>query len=682
MPEKNAHIPGARAISNRVVDVDETVVEIKAPGQVASQGIRSETLGGMMSGGEIVDAQFPRQMHGLFRDLAADEGIQPMRGGDFDISLRGARAPADTAYLSGARVDPQRLASQSLRQQRCQRCRFDRCDELTGHADRRTVPRAEPIQWRDTEQAAETGIVAQLRVGIQWQMVGNQIDTGFEQGSDPALTDAGNDRRLTLPEPAVMHEQRIGLGRGRGLDQRQAGGHTGDQAFDARPSLDLQAIGRVVTKRRSIQQIVTISDQVAGLYHGGLVAFPLCWQAERHVSQSNTSHRKTSAAMKISKTARFVLQSATIGLAVAIVLLFLKPELLQRPRPVVEVHTSAPPPSTASRTPATRPRLISFADAVARAGPSVVNIFTLRPVRSLTDKPHAFKPNPSQGQERRPHRHERSLGSGVIISSQGYVLTNDHVISGATHILVMLADGRSTGARVIGSDPDTDLAVLHIDLPRLPAITIGDSKNLRVGDVVLAIGNPFGFGQTVTQGIVSAKGRSGFGINTYENFIQTDAAINPGNSGGALINTRGELIGINSVIFSRNGESQGISFAIPIHTAHRVMKQIIEQGYVTRGWLGIGLRPLTMTAARRAGLNHTLGIVVTRVLPGSPAEKAGIRPGDILIRIGDEDIVNAEQFMSMLAAIKPGTRIRIEGRRGQRPWSAITTVTQRPYPRR
>ena len=380
--------------------------------------------------------------------------------------------------------------------------------------------------------------------------------------------------------------------------------------------------------------------------------------------------------MSIKKTIRFLLQFAGIGLAVAIVLLFLKPELLQRPRPVVEVRTSAP----ASQKPGHRHEsgmVYSYADAVAKAGPSVVNIFTLKPVKSLTDKPHAFKPNPSK--DGSSIRHERSLGSGVIFSSHGYILTNNHVISGASHILVMLSDGRSSRARIIGSDPDTDLAVLQIDLPRLPGIIIGDSDKLRVGDVVLAIGNPFGFGQTVTQGIVSAKGRSGFGVNTYENFIQTDAAINPGNSGGALINARGELVGINSVIFSRNGQSQGISFAIPVKTAHRIMTQIIEQGYVTRGWIGIGLRPLTMEVAKEAGLNHTLGIVVTRVFPNSPADKAGIKPGDILIHINDDTIHNAEQFMSLLASIKPGTRIVIQGRRDKRAYSATAIVIQRPY---
>jgi serine protease DegS len=382
--------------------------------------------------------------------------------------------------------------------------------------------------------------------------------------------------------------------------------------------------------------------------------------------------------MTIKKTARFLFQFGSIGLAVAIVLLFLKPELLQRPRPVVQVRTT--PPSTRPAASQHRHRdgmVYSYAAAVDKAGPSVVNIFTLKPVKSLSDKPHAFKPNPSKNGG--SVKHERSLGSGVIFSNQGYILTNNHVISGASHILVMLSDGRSSRARIIGSDPDTDLAVLQIDLPRLPGIIIGDSDKLRVGDVVLAIGNPFGFGQTVTQGIVSAKRRSGFGVNTYENFIQTDAAINPGNSGGALINARGELVGINSVIFSRNGQSQGISFAIPVKTAHRIMTQIIEQGYVTRGWIGIGLKPLTMETAKEAGLNHTLGIVVTRVFPKSPADKAGIKPGDILIRINDDTINNIEQFMSLLASIKPGTRIIIQGRRDKRAYTTTATVIQRPY---
>ncbi|WP_309544660.1 trypsin-like peptidase domain-containing protein [Alkalilimnicola ehrlichii] len=254
---------------------------------------------------------------------------------------------------------------------------------------------------------------------------------------------------------------------------------------------------------------------------------------------------------------------------------------------------------------------------------------------------------------------ETSLGSGVILSENGHILTNNHVIQGAEQIEVMLNDGRTADARLIGADPETDLAVLAIELDNLPSITLGHSDALRVGDVVLAIGNPFGVGQTVTQGIVSATGRSQLGLSTFENFIQTDAAINPGNSGGALINARGELVGINTAIFSRSGGSHGIGFAIPAELAREVLISIIEHGRVIRGWVGIEVQPLTMPLAESFGLDSDAGVIVAGVLRNGPADQAGLRPGDVIHTIDDTPVDNAQSLLRLITARPPGTEITV-----------------------
>ncbi|NIR61669.1 MAG: trypsin-like serine protease, partial [Gammaproteobacteria bacterium] len=286
--------------------------------------------------------------------------------------------------------------------------------------------------------------------------------------------------------------------------------------------------------------------------------------------------------------ARFLLQAITAGLAAALVMFFIAPGVLKEPRPVVELRQA--PRSAADETRPSGPMPLSYADAVERAAPAVVNIYSAKVV---TERVPPFMNDPlfrrffgeELGTPRR--RLQTSLGSGVIVSEDGYILTNNHVIEGADEIRIALFDGRNVRASKVGADPESDLAVLKVDLDALPTITLGDSEALAVGDVVLAIGNPFGVGQTVTLGIVSATGRSHLGITTFENFIQTDAAINPGNSGGALINPSGEVVGINTAIFSRTGGNQGIGFAIPASLARRVMAQIIEHGEVIRGWLGV-----------------------------------------------------------------------------------------------
>ncbi len=373
----------------------------------------------------------------------------------------------------------------------------------------------------------------------------------------------------------------------------------------------------------------------------------------------------------------FLFQAVTIGLAIAFLVLVWQPELLDNGKKVVEFvesSTTRAPAAGLGNGP------VSYADAVAIAAPSVVNIHTRKTVvqqaSPLFDDPFFRR---FFGDALGPReREETSLGSGVIVSAKGYILTNNHVIEGADEIQVALRDGRTTPAKVVGSDPEADLAVLKVELEALPAITLGDAEALRVGDVVLAIGNPFGVGQTVTLGIVSATGRSSLGINTYENFIQTDAAINPGNSGGALITARGELIGINTAIFSKSGGSQGIGFAIPMSLAKNSMAQIVEKGYVSRGWMGVEAQALTPQLAESFNVGHTRGIIIAGVLRGGPADRGGLKPGDVVFRINGKETLDANDALNLIGQTKPGEMIAIEGQRDGKALALKIEVGERP----
>ena len=323
---------------------------------------------------------------------------------------------------------------------------------------------------------------------------------------------------------------------------------------------------------------------------------------------------------------------------------------------------------------------VTYADAVVRAAPAVANLYTTKVVnknaRPLFEDPqfrHFFGNN-----EPKQRRMESSLGSAVLMSPEGYLLTNNHVVAGADQIVVALKDGRETHARVIGSDPETDLAVLKIDLKNLPAITIGRSDTLRIGDIALAIGNPFGVGQTTTMGIISATGRNQLGLNNYEDFIQTDAAINPGNSGGALVDANGNLTGINTAIFSKSGGSQGIGFAIPINLAMEVMKSIIEHGQVIRGWLGIEVQPLTQELAESFGLSGRPGIVVAGIFRDGPAQKAGLQLGDVILSIDGEPANDGRRSMNQVARIKPSDKITIQVMRNGKELKLTAAVGLRP----
>lgn len=376
--------------------------------------------------------------------------------------------------------------------------------------------------------------------------------------------------------------------------------------------------------------------------------------------------------MKSSRLLVFTLVSVTAGLFAALLALNLLNDPDPRPSPNIG----------AVKSPGIHTGPVSYASAVEAAAPSVVNIYTTKVTverrSGLFDDPVFQRFFGDRFSSQPEERRQTSLGSGVIINDRGFILTNHHVIKGADEIRVVLSNGDTFAAEVAGTDPDTDLAVIKTEQSNLPAITVGDSQYLRVGDVVLAIGNPFGVGQTVTMGIVSATGRNQLGINTFENFIQTDAAINPGNSGGALINAHGELIGINTAIFSKTGGSNGIGFAIPIELAKGVMDQILKQGRVVRGWFGIAGQDLTPALAKAFGLPDIHGVLVSGVLEGGPADQAGIEPGDIITRIDNRVPGSSFDILSIISALPPGTKVKIRGLRGEKILKLEAVVSERP----
>ncbi len=379
-------------------------------------------------------------------------------------------------------------------------------------------------------------------------------------------------------------------------------------------------------------------------------------------------------------------QSVTVLLALLFIITVLKPHWLQKRglsnmrllAPDVALH-EAPPKVNVRRMQSS----VSYADAVQKAMPAVVNVFSSTSTarsRGLNTHDPLFRF--FFGNQLPREQPASTLGSGVIVSPQGYILTNEHVINGADEIEVALADGRTASAKVIGADPETDLAVLKIQLDNLPSITLSHIEQARVGDVVLAIGNPYAVGQTVTMGIISALGRNHLGISEFENFIQTDASIHPGNSGGALVDVNGHLLGINTAIYSSlsNGGSLGIGFAIPVSTVRTVLESIIATGTVTRGWIGIQPQDLTPEIAESFDLKRTSGAIVAGVLQNSPAQRAGVRPGDILIRVNNEKIHDTRQLMNAIAQLKPGTRAVLHILRKKKALALPIKIVKRPAP--
>jgi serine protease DegQ len=368
-------------------------------------------------------------------------------------------------------------------------------------------------------------------------------------------------------------------------------------------------------------------------------------------------------------------QAATVALGLLFVVTTLKPEWLatrDAAQVPVVLQQAAPQHEAAGRA-------ASYSDAVAKAAPAVVYIFSSGTARAAR---HPFPDDPvfrrffgdSLDDPRGPR-----LGSGVIVSRQGYLLTNNHVVEGMEEIEVLLADGKTRlKARLVGTDPETDLAVLKVEREGLPAITFGASESLRVGDVVLAIGNPFGVGQTVTLGIVSGLGRRGLNLNTYENFIQTDASINVGNSGGALVDAAGSLVGINTAIFSRTGGSVGIGFAIPVATARAVLEQIVEQGGVTRGYIGVQTQGVSSEVAEALKAAKTTGVLIAGVERDGPAEKAGVKAGDVLVAVNAVPTPDAATMLDAVAELKPGSQASLRLRREQKEIDLQVTVGKRP----
>jgi serine protease DegS len=377
----------------------------------------------------------------------------------------------------------------------------------------------------------------------------------------------------------------------------------------------------------------------------------------------------------------FLAKAVIVGLAAAFLLVWWKPALLGAVPSRPGAATAASQSTAPNAAGVTAPRTVampSFADAVARAAPAVVNIYTARVVTERTQTAPLdqlfgdYWPSYRQ-------RVERSLGSGVIIDAAGTIVTNQHVIAGADSIRVQLADGRIAEATIAGQDPDTDIAILHLSIRNLPIMPVGRSDTLRVGDIVLAIGNPYGLSQTVTQGIVSATGRGQLGLATFENFIQTDAAINLGNSGGALIDANGDLVGINTAVLNRtSGGPEGIGFAIPVNLVRGVTEQILSKGHVVRGWLGFMPQDLSPEQSAQLGISADGGVTVVNILVKSPAFEAGVRPGDLVTGLNGEAVKSAQDLVSRVAALKPGASVELDGRHAGHPFKLALKVIERP----
>ncbi|KFB77268.1 MAG: Periplasmic pH-dependent serine endoprotease DegQ precursor [Candidatus Accumulibacter cognatus] len=626
---------------------------------MSGQCLHAKAFAGVVTGGKVGDAGLACKMHGLLGDLTAQVEIDAERDGLFEQSLCCAGTPSDAADQAIAVTDQQRRALQLAANTIDDRRDGGRVFQGAQPAD---VLLAKTSVRGPAESSGQLCIVPEFRVAIEWQMIGDQVDVVLEQRLQARFPQAGDTTLFAAPEPAMMDQESVSATLDSRIEQRLAGRDAGDQAPDFGASFHLQAVWAIIPETPWFQQLLQVACQ--------FLAFHLL--------------------APISPMRRLWLifaQTVTVSLAVLFVVSTLKPEWLDKPSPananVVALQESA----VVTNAPATTPT--SFRDAAKKALPSVVHIFTSQKIRTrrnpLFDDPvfrHFFGDNPAGDAPR-----TSGLGSGVIVSPNGYILTNFHVVEAADQIEIALSDGRNLNARLVGSDPESDLAVLQITEHNgkellLPAITLGQMDNLVVGDVALAIGNPFGVGQTVTMGIISALGRSHLGINTFENFIQTDAAINPGNSGGALVDSQGNLIGINTAIYSRSGGSLGIGFAIPISIARNVMEQIIQTGTVTRGWIGVEAQEISVDLAESFGLPDTNGALIAGVLRGSPADAGGIKPGDILLAVDGREVKDPQGMLDLIAAQKPGETISFRLRRQNNVLDTAVKIGKRAPPRR
>jgi|APEBP8051073302_1049394.scaffolds.fasta_scaffold00138_11 serine protease DegQ len=629
-------------------------VEAETFGQVCGQRLYAVAFAGMVTGSQVGNAGLARQMHRLLGDFAAQVEVDAERDGFFEEPLRAAGTPGDASDQALAVADEQGRALQLVADSLGDRGNAVRLFEASVPAD---VLLAEAAFGQPTEAPAKLRVVAELRMAVERQVIGDQVDVIVKQGAQAGSAQAGDATVFAAPEPAVMDQDGVGGTRDGDVEQRLAGGDAGDQGPDLRPSFHLQSVWAIIPEAPCVQDLVQVACQFLA-FHSLAPVSPMrrLWL--------------------------IFAQTVTFGVAVLFVVSTLKPEWLGK-APVFGTSIVA---LRESATAGDAPPLVapSYRQAAKKALPSVVHIFTSQKITArrhpLFDDPafrHFFGEAPEGDGPS-----SSGLGSGVIVSANGYVLTNYHVVEAADQIEIALSDGRNLSARIVGSDPESDLAVLQITPANgqalvLPAITFGQMDDVVVGDVTLAIGNPFGVGQTVTMGIISALGRSHLGINTFENFIQTDAAINPGNSGGALVDSRGNLIGINTAIYSRSGGSLGIGFAIPISIARSVMEQIIETGTVTRGWIGVEAQEITVDLAESFGLPDTRGALIAGVLRGGPADAGGIKPGDILLAVAGRAVEDPHGMLDLIAGQKPGETVRFQLRRQNKLFDTMVKIGKR-----
>ncbi len=646
-------------VSDGVVDVDELTIDAVTPGEMFGERLHTVAFAGVVAGSQVGDPRLARQMDGLLRDFAAQVGVYAEGNSLLEEVLRTTGTPGDAADRLLAIADRQWYALQrgSDAFADCGQCA--RLVDVPQPAD---ILLAEAAIGGPSEPPGQLRVVAELLVAVERQMIGDEVDVVLQQGLQARLADTGDATVLTAPEPAVMDQQGVGTARHGGVEQGLAGGDAGDQSPHLGPSFHLQAVWAIIAKAPGVQEVVQVACQ--------FLAF----------------HLLLAPVSPMRRLWLIFAQTVTLGLAVFFVVGTLKPEWLGKgpatAHSIVALQESAKGVAPVLVAP-------SYREAAKKALPSVVHIFTSQKVKTrrhpLLDDP-AFRHFFGDGQEGDTPS-SSGLGSGVIVSASGYILTNFHVVEAADQIEIALSDGRNLNARLVGSDPESDLAVLQISEVNgkalsLPAITLGRMDDVLVGDVTLAIGNPFGVGQTVTMGIISALGRSHLGINTFENFIQTDAAINPGNSGGALVDSQGNLIGINTAIYSRSGGSLGIGFAIPISIARNVMEQIIQTGTVTRGWIGVEAQEITIDLAESFGLPDTRGALIAGVQRGSPADAGGIKPGDILLAVDGRAVKDPQGMLDLIAGQKPGETISFQLRRQNKLLDAAVKIGKRAPQRR
>lgn len=622
----------------------------------------------MVAGRIEMDARLAGNVHRLLGGLSGNIGVDTQGDGLLDVCLRPPGAPCDTLHRTVAACHMQRLSFESLLNDAGKIIAGCGGGKAPHIADTARVAGLQPALDLDAETLGELGVVAQFGVAIERQMVGKQTDPGIEKELDTLVAEARDARVFVAPEITMMDQNRVRTAVDSGFHQCLARRDPRYHPLDLVTSLDLKAVGAIVLEGLGLEQPLQLAFQFGTMYHD-----PPLSRKESAPHKGEKTALQDNADMK---AATSFLKPVMTGLVVAGLAIVLREMLTTRHIVLVE---AAPPAITAP----TLAGQASWADAVEAARPAVVNIYTSKIV--TRNSPPPFDDPAVRrffGMQDAPQRErlQGSLGSGVVVSASGYVLTNHHVIAGADEIRVALEDGREAMASVIGTDPGTDLAVLFIEMTDLPSITLEASDNGRIGDIVLAIGNPFGVGQTVTQGIISALGRNQNGLSTLVDFIQTDAAINPGNSGGALINTQGHLIGINTAIYSKTGTTNGIGFAIPVSLAKSVLESLVREGTVIRGWLGISPQIMTETLANALHIDYAQGLLVAGVYTDGPAAVAGVRPGDILLKIDGQLLHEPREALNYITSRKPGDHVTLEVFRSGQVVSVDAVVGTRPEP--